>query len=191
MVSAIVFIANGTEEMEFTIVVDVLRRANVKVQVVGVELGHVGYAECSRGVKIVPDSALEASSLNDWADYDLAVIPGGLKGAETLRDNTTVKQILSSFYDKQKHVAFICAGTIAAKAANIGQGRKATSYPAFKEELSNYYDYSEDRVVVDGNLVTSRGPGTAFLFALTLVSNLVGKEVSSKLEKEMLTATTL
>ncbi|CAO3593915.1 unnamed protein product [Absidia cylindrospora] len=191
MVSAIVFIANGTEEMEFTIVVDVLRRANVKVQVVGVELGHVGYAECSRGVKIVPDSALEALSLNDWSDYDAAVIPGGLKGAQTLRDNTMVKQILSSLYDQKKYVAFICAGTIAAKAANIGKGRTATSYPAFKDELSNYYDYSEDRVVVDGNLVTSRGPGTAFLFALTLVSNLVGKEVSSKLEKEMLTATTL
>ncbi|KAI8097133.1 class I glutamine amidotransferase-like protein [Halteromyces radiatus] len=188
MVSAIVFVANGTEESEFTITVDVLRRANVKVNVVGVQLTEM-YATCSRGVKIVPDTSLE--ELQDWETYDAAVIPGGLKGAETLRDDKKVKHILSTLYEHNKVVAFICAGTLAAKEAHIGKGREATSYPAFKTELSEYYKYSEDRVVVDENLVTSRGPGTAFLFALTLVEKLIGKEMSLKLQKEMLTASVL
>ncbi|ORX55213.1 DJ-1 protein [Hesseltinella vesiculosa] len=185
MVAAVVFLADGTEEMEFTITVDVLRRAQVDVHVVGVDLAQP-YALCSRGVKIIPDVTL--SDAIDWTKYELAVIPGGLKGAETLRGNKSVLDVLASFYSQKKYVGFICAGTTAAKAAGIGKDQLATSYPAFKGELEDYYDYSEERVVVDGTLVTSRGPGTAFLFALTLVELLVDKEVAYKLKQEMLTS---
>ncbi|KAI8344312.1 class I glutamine amidotransferase-like protein [Chlamydoabsidia padenii] len=190
MVSALVFLANGTEEMEFTIVVDVLRRANIEVTVAGIDLNG-GHAVCSRGLKVVPDIPFENIQENDWTKYDAAVVPDGLKGAETCRDHPRVQQLLKQLDKENKWVAFICAGTIAAKAAGIGKGRSATSYPAFKEELADFYNYSEDRVVTDGNLVTSRGPGTSFLFALTLVSRLVSVEMSSHLKKEMLTTAEL
>ncbi|ORZ05802.1 class I glutamine amidotransferase-like protein [Absidia repens] len=190
MVSAVVFLADGSEEMELTIIVDVLRRAGIQVDVMGVQLDK-DYAECSRGVKLMPDVLLEKQQGNWSAAYDAAIIPGGLKGSRTLGANSKVQQVLSSFYSQNKLVGFICAGTVVAKAAAIGQGRRATSYPAFKDELSTYYDYSDDRVVVDGNFVTSRSPGTTFLFALTLVSKLVGQEISSRLQKEMLTTAKL
>ncbi|SAM03188.1 hypothetical protein [Absidia glauca] len=190
MVSALVFLANGSEEMELTIVVDVLRRANIEVTVAGVDLT-TDHALCSRGMKIVPDILFENVQENEWSKYDVAIVPGGLKGAQTCRDHPRVQKLLTQLDEQKKWVAFICAGTIAAKAARIGQGRSATSYPAFKDELADFYNYSDDRVVVDGNLVTSRSPGTTFLFALTLVSKLVGDEMASELSREMLMSANL
>ncbi|KAI9492933.1 class I glutamine amidotransferase-like protein [Zychaea mexicana] len=189
---AIVFLADGTEEMEFTITVDVLRRAKVEVTVVGVQLKTPTVAECSRGVKIVPDAEFQHEG-QSWksADYDAVVVPGGMGGASTLRDDTGVQRLISSFYEKQKIVAFICAGTLVAKSSGIPRGHKVTSYPSVKDQLKDYYEYSEERVVVDQNIVTSRGPGTAFLFALTLVEQLVGKEVADNLRAEMLSAAEL
>ncbi|KAI8075034.1 class I glutamine amidotransferase-like protein [Gongronella butleri] len=183
---AIIFIADGTEEMEFTITTDVLRRAGVEVVVLGVELEH-DYATCSRGVKIVPDKMLGYNN-TAYLDFDLAVVPGGLKGSQTLSKDIFVVGLLDHFYRDNKYVAFICAGTMAARALKTSKGKKVTSYPAIKDQLSDFYEYSEDRVVVDGNLITSRGPGTTFLFALTLVEQLVGTEVANKLRSEMLTA---
>ncbi|CAO3651401.1 unnamed protein product [Cunninghamella echinulata] len=158
------------------------------VKVVGVQLKN-SFAECSRGVKIVPDILIE--NLENADGFDAIIIPGGLKGAETLTNDVSVQDLIKSYYGANKIVAFICAGTLAAKQADIAKGKAATSYPAFKDQLSTFYEYKDDRVVIDGNLITSRGPGTAFLFALTLVEKLIGKEVATKLEKEMLTASTL
>ncbi|KAI8391358.1 class I glutamine amidotransferase-like protein [Radiomyces spectabilis] len=188
----IVFLADGTEEMEFTITVDVLRRAQLDVTVVGVQLAHGTYAECSRKVKIVPDVLLEHEG-QSWnrSDYEAAVIPGGAPGANTMKDNVEVQDIISLLYEKQKIVAFICAGTLVAKAAKIPEGHKVTSYPGVKDQLTDVYKYSEDRVVVDQNVITSRGPGTAMLFALTIVEQLLDKQVVEKLKQEMLTASTL
>lgn len=83
-------------------------------------------------------------------------------------------------------VAAICAAPTAFKAHSIGKGKSITSYPAFKEQLAGDYNYVEDRVIVDGNFTTSRGPGTAFEFALSLVEQLSGKEVSETLANQML-----
>ncbi|KAI9269320.1 class I glutamine amidotransferase-like protein [Phascolomyces articulosus] len=184
---AIVFLADGTEEMEFTIAVDVLRRAKVEVTVVGVKLKNSTVAECSRGVKIVPDVELQHEG-QSWNanDYDAVVCPGGMGGALTLRDDSKVQQLVATFYEKQKIVAFICAATIVAKSSGIPGSHKVTSYPSVKDDLKDFYEYVDDRVVVDQNVVTSRGPGTAFLFALTLVEQLVGKGIADNLKSEML-----
>ncbi|KAI8148474.1 class I glutamine amidotransferase-like protein [Fennellomyces sp. T-0311] len=189
---AVVLLADGAEEMEFTIAVDVLRRAKVEVLVAGVKLKNATFAECSRGVKIVPDVEFEHQG-QSWkpADYDAIIIPGGMQGALTLRDDKDVQKMISLFYESQKIVAFICAGTLVAKSSGIPKGHKLTSYPSVKDQLKDDYEYLEERVVVDQNIVTSRGPGTAFLFALTLVEQLVGKQVADTLKGEMLTAQTL
>ncbi|OBZ81983.1 Protein deglycase DJ-1zDJ-1 [Choanephora cucurbitarum] len=188
---AIVFLADGTEEMEFTIsAVDVLRRAKVDVTVVGVQL-EKDYAVCSRGVKVLPDAKFEDINI-DASQYDLVLIPGGAGGAKTLAAHEGIQKLIFDFYNKKKFVAFVCAGTLVAKAAGIPYKHKVTSYPgAVKEQLVSLYNYSDDRVVVDDNVITSRGPGTTFLFALTIVEQLVDAKTSEALREEMLTSADL
>ncbi|KAG1116298.1 hypothetical protein G6F42_013732 [Rhizopus arrhizus] len=177
---AIVFLCEGAEEMEFTISVDVLRRAKVEVTVVGVELAS-DIAVCSRGVKIAPDVKFNESLKAD--DYDAVIIPGGNGSAKTLSAHEGAKKLIMDFYNSKKIVAFVCAGTLVAKAAGIPSKHTVTSYPAVKGQLDNVYTYSEDRVVVDDNVITSRSPGTSFLFALTIVEQLIDVKPFVKQQK--------
>ncbi|KAI8993491.1 class I glutamine amidotransferase-like protein [Pilobolus umbonatus] len=186
----IVCLTDGAEEMEFTITVDILRRARLDVTVVGVDIVKE-YALCSRGVKICPDVHFK-DFLSTSNGYDAIVIPGGLNCSKTLAGHKGVKQLIMDFYNNKKIVAFICAGTLVAKAAGIPVTHKVTSYPgAVREQLVNVYNYSEERVVVDDNVITSRGPGTSFLFALTIVEQLLDVNTANSIKKEMLTAPTL
>ncbi|CAG0921032.1 unnamed protein product [Notodromas monacha] len=179
---ALVLLAKGAEEMEVVITVDVLRRGGVSVQVVGLEGPET--VVCSREVKIVPDVGIAA--VLDEDPVDAIVIPGGLKGAEALAADSTVGKLLKSYESGGKIVAAICAGPTVFKSHSIGLGKKLTSYPSFKDKLAADYTYLEDRVVEDGNMVTSRGPGTAFEFGLVLVEKLCGKEKSDSVAGPML-----
>ena len=180
--SALVLIADGTEEMEFTITFDTLVRAGVKTISAFVpadaagEIGAVSppVSKGSRGIRIMPDTYLDASQCGP-DKYDLLVIPGGATGAATMARNATVQELIRIYLEQDKFVGMICAGTLAAKAAGLPR-QPLTSHPSVKQELENDFDYSEESVVVSGKLVTSRGPGTAFQFALTLVESLCGKE---------------
>ena len=107
-------------------------------------------------------------------------------GAKTFEASKEVHQVLKQFESQGKIVAAICAAPIALKAAHIGNQRQLTSHPCVKDQLESTYVYKEDRVVVDGKLVTSRGPGTAFEFALTLVRLLAGDAVCEKVKAPML-----
>jgi protein DJ-1 len=107
----------------------------------------------------------------------LFVLPGGLKGAQTFASSTKIHQLLHQFDKENKLIGIICASPIVMKAASFGFNRSITSHPSVKTELDQHYNYLQDNVVVDGNLVTSRGPGTSFLFALKLVELLCGVEV--------------
>ncbi|KAJ2159566.1 hypothetical protein GGF46_002928 [Coemansia sp. RSA 552] len=185
---ALVFVADGTEEMEAVITVDVLRRAGVQVTLlaVGAEAGPV---TCSRGVKIMPDAYIGDDSVK-IGSFDAAVVPGGMGGAEVLAQHAQVRSILAEFLAQRKLVAAICAGTLAIKAAGI-QGKvpgplRVTSHPSVRDQLEHDFAYSEDRVVVDRNLVTSRGPGTTFEFALRLVSLLVGADKAREVAGPMM-----
>ncbi|KAG8240312.1 hypothetical protein J437_LFUL000787 [Ladona fulva] len=179
--TALVILAEGAEEMEFVISVDVLRRAEVKVDVAG--LAGISAVKCSRGVVITPDISLDDAASKK---YDVVVLPGG-KASWTLAESQKVGDVIRQQEKEGRMVAAICAAPIALNSHGVGIGKNVTSYPSVKDQLIEKFKYSEERVVVDGNLVTSRGPGTAFEFALTLVDKLVGKEVVEKLKKEMLT----
>ncbi|KAH6903161.1 class I glutamine amidotransferase-like protein [Coprinopsis sp. MPI-PUGE-AT-0042] len=180
--SALVLLADGTEEMEFTITYDTLVRAGVSTQSAFVPADGPGahgdvsppVAKGSRGIRIMPDSYLEASQCGP-DKYDLLVIPGGATGAATISGNALVQKLIRMFIEQDKYVGMICAGSLAAKSAGLPK-QPLTSHPSVKKDLEDDFEYSEEPVVVSGKLITSRGPGTTFPFALTLVELLCGKE---------------
>ncbi|GLG96793.1 Protein dj-1beta [Gryllus bimaculatus] len=181
--TAIILLAEGAEEMEFVIAADVLRRAGVSVTVAGVAGAEP--VKCSREVKIVPDKSLKDVKKES---FDVVILPGGLEGSRHLSDSTDVGEILKKQEQNDKLIAAICAAPTALKSHKICLGKKLTSYPAMKcpMEEGNHYTYLEEKVVIDGNLITSRGPGTAFDFALAIVEKLFDKETASSVAKPML-----
>jgi 4-methyl-5(b-hydroxyethyl)-thiazole monophosphate biosynthesis len=167
--SVLVPIADGNEEIEAVTIIDVLRRAGADVTVASVNDLQI---TASRGVKLVADCRIDAC-----ADrlFDLVVLPGGMPGAEHLRDNPILAQILDHQHARGALYAAICASpAVVFEPHGLLQGRQATAHPAFVDQLKDPSSASS-RVVVDGNCVTSRGPGTAMEFALTLVGLLFGK----------------
>ena len=181
---ALVLLATGAEEMETVITVDVLRRGGVEVLVAGVEGD--GTVKCSRDVKISPDLSLAAAIPK--GPFDCIVLPGGGPGAAALAANGEVGNLLKEQDAAGKVIAAICAAPTALLAHGIGLGKNITSYPApaFKEKLTGPYKYQEEKVVVDGNIVTSRGPGTTFDFGLELVKILIGEEKMKEIASAML-----
>ncbi|XP_064460408.1 Parkinson disease protein 7 homolog [Ornithodoros turicata] len=180
---ALLLLAEGAEEMEAVITADVLRRGGIDVTIAG--LGGTAPIKCSRNVVVVPDKSLD-DALKE-PSYDVVVLPGGLKGSESLAASATVGKLLKDQEKSGRLIAAICAAPIALKSHGVGCGKKVTSHPSKKDEVSSGdYKYSEDRVVVDGQLITSRGPGTAFEFALAIVEKLQNKEAANKLVPPML-----
>ncbi|EPQ30998.1 uncharacterized protein PFL1_01187 [Pseudozyma flocculosa PF-1] len=194
MPSALILIAQGTEEMEYTITYDILVRGGVKVQSALVGSSQTSptdphgakYVECTRGVKIVPDLRLPDLEGGKALDYDAIIVPGGGPGANTIANNSDVQQLINAMYGRGKIVACICAGSLAALKAKIGTDNDITSHPSVKDQLVKDYTYREDRVVIADNLITSRGPGTAFAFALAIVEALQGKEKRDEIEGPMI-----
>ncbi|TRM70170.1 DJ-1 [Schizophyllum amplum] len=189
MPSALIFIADGTEEMEFTITYDTLVRAGVHCQSAfvpadGSKTVNPPVAKGSRGIGIMPDVFFEPASCGP-DKFDLLVVPGGAKGAETISKSAAVQELVRKYIDADKLVGMICAGSLAALTSKLPK-QPLTSHPSVKAELDSDYEYSESSVVVSGKLVTSRGPGTAFPFALTLVELLLGKEKREEVRGPMI-----
>jgi len=179
MPSALILLADGTEEMEFTITYDTLVRAGVTctsayVSATTTNTDGLYIAHGSRGIKIVADQIFNPEH-SEAGQYNALVIPGGAKGAETMSQNPAVQALVREYIQKQKTVGMICAGSLTALTSNLPR-QPLTSHPSVKNDLASSFDYSEEPVVTSGNLITSRGPGTAFPFALTLVEALCGKE---------------
>lgn len=181
---ALVVIATGTEEMECVITVDVLRRGGVEVELAGL-IGKDA-TRCSRGVAVVPDIELSQAK----GPYDAIVLPGGLDGSKAFSESKLLGEMLKGQERDGGIIAAICAAPTALRIHGIGVGKNLTSYPSVQSQVveGGNYTYKEDEVVVDGNLITSRGPGTAFSFALTLVEKLVGQEKAKEVARGMLTS---
>ncbi|XP_003741660.1 protein dj-1beta [Galendromus occidentalis] len=177
--NACVLLAHGSEEMEAVIVIDVLRRAGLKVTVAGVDGTEL---KCSRDIVIKADKSLEDARKEK---FDVVVLPGGLKGSETFCANAKVGEMLKEQESSGRTIGAICAAPMALAAHNIGKGKNVTIYPSMESKMEGY-TCKEDRVVVDGKLITSRGPGTAFDFACTLVRELLGAEKAQETAKPML-----
>lgn len=180
--TAILLLVDGSEEMEAVITADVLRRAGIAVTIAGVWDGSC--VKCSRNVKICTDAMF-----TDAADknYDIVILPGGLNGSKAFTSSVEVGKLLQKQDKENKLIAAICAAPTALKTHNIGKGKRITSYPSMKNDLCEDYEYMDDEnVVIDGNLITSRGPATAFDFSLAIVETLLSKEKAQTVAKGLL-----
>jgi 4-methyl-5(b-hydroxyethyl)-thiazole monophosphate biosynthesis len=177
MSKVVLVLAEGFEEIEAVTAIDVLRRAGVQVTIAGLEAGAV---RGSHDIAIVAERPIDGVSA---ANFDALLLPGGMPGAAHLRDDARVKALVQAFAGAGKLCAAICAAPIALEAAGVLAGRRATSYPGFELPSASYVN---ENVVTDGNLVTSRGVGTALEFALTLVERLVDAETAAQLRQRML-----
>jgi 4-methyl-5(b-hydroxyethyl)-thiazole monophosphate biosynthesis len=184
-------IADGTEEIEAVTVIDVLRRAGAEVVVCSVEEEGRLEVVCSRGVKLVADvNVKDVSGRNAPNDWDLIAVPGGMPGAERIADHIKFDAVLKKHFMAGKLMAAICAApAICFEPKGFLEGYAATAHPAFVDELGGSLQekniYAEARVVVDREVVTSRGPGTALEWALCLVERLYGTEHCKKIAGPM------
>jgi 4-methyl-5(b-hydroxyethyl)-thiazole monophosphate biosynthesis len=172
---AVISLATGFEEIEATSVVDVLRRAGVDVTIAGLQAGTI---QGSHGIKVVPDTTIGEIEIKN---FDAVILPGGNPGYVNLGRDKRVLDVVKTAFELGKIVAGICAGPSVLAQTGILKGKKATIFPGMESALTGAKPLNE-RVVVDGNLVTSQGPGTALEFALTLVELLVGKQKAQEVK---------
>lgn len=169
----------GFEEIEAITIVDVLRRAGLPV-VIGGDI--IGPVVGSHGIRV--EAEVELGRIEPgW--LRAIVLPGGMPGSSNLAKHEVVLQLLKQVAAAGGYTCAICAAPIALASAGVHAGKTVTSYPGFQGLLGGA-DYAEDRVVVDGKVITSRGPGTALEFSLTLVGVLAGEETEAKLQDGML-----
>ena len=162
-------VANGSEEMEAVIAIDILRRAQWQVTVAGVDEGVI---TASRGVRLLPDRPWR--EINP-GEFDVLVLPGGAPGVERFLSFTPLLDVIREFHRADKWVAAVCAAPLALQAAGILGGRRATCHPAVANRLT-CTPRTNDTTVVDGRIITSQGAGTSFEFALTLVARIDSAE---------------
>ncbi len=184
MPKVLVPIAEGFEEMEAVIVVDVLRRADIAV--VTAALTSCLTVAGSHGIPMVADTTLDAV-LED--SFDAVALPGGLPGAIHLRDDARVAKLTRGVVERGGWAAAICAAPMALAAFGLLQGKAFTSHPSVRDRLAEAGGtYVEQRVAADGRIVTSRSPGTALEFALALVARLADEATARRLSEAMLVA---
>lgn len=170
MKRVLVPLAEGFEEIEAVSVVDLLRRANVEVHTAALAGRRV---TGSHGITLEADVGLDAVRA---ADYDMIVLPGGMPGADRLKKDARIGGLLREFASTGRYAAAICAAPGVLAHAGLLDGREATSFPGFlDEESAPGIRLSDAPVVIDGRVVTSRGPGTAIDFALALIALLEGQ----------------
>jgi len=177
MPKVLVPLAQGCEELEAVTIIDLLRRANIEVISAGLDDKPV---KASRGVVLIPDTTLDAV-LNE--PFDMIVLPGGLPGAEHLNKDQRIITLLQNAAQRGKYTTAICAAPKVLATAGLLENKRATSYPAVLKSLYLPNTIcSNEAVVKDGLVITSRGPGTAIDFALELIETLCGKDKRTQVE---------
>ncbi len=174
MIQALIPIADGSEEIEFVTVADILRRAGWTVTLAG--LRGMEPVTASRKIKIIPDARWEEL---DLLSFDLLVLPGGAGGTKILCEHDGVQETLRIFNIEEKWIAAICAAPLALHKAGVLNDRKFTCFPGVEKEMHRA-DRSGQSVVIDRNLITSQGPGTAIPFALKLIELIDSPAASEK-----------
>jgi len=180
MSHVLVPLAQGCEELEAITITDLLVRAGITVTTCGLDDQPV---KASRGITIVPDTSID--KILDQS-FDLIVLPGGLPGADHLRDNEPLQTLIKKQAQQNKYLAAICAAPKALAKAGVLEGKTATSFPGVLAALNDTrITITDNAVEVDGNIITSRGPGTAIDFALTLIELLEGKAKREAVEQQL------
>jgi len=175
MKKALVPLAEGFEEIEAITIIDVLRRGGIEVAVASISSDLI--VTGSHAIPVTADALLREIS----DSFDIIVLPGGMPGTINLQNDEKLIGLLNKQQQEKKYIGAICAAPRILAHTGIAKGIRATSHPSVTEILKDS-EYSEDRVVVDGHIVTSRGAGTAMEFALQLVELLVGKVEAEKIK---------
>lgn len=177
-----VCIANGTEEIEFVTVVDILRRAGIKVDMVTInpELLCTG----SHDIKIMAEKTIEDIQKED---YDAIVLPGGMPGASHLQHDERLIKIIREWNREDKLICAICAAPIVLATADVIKKKDFTCYPGFEDviKISGGKHLQED-VVISQNIITGKGPAFAIKFALTIIEKLINREKQEEIAKNLL-----
>jgi 4-methyl-5(b-hydroxyethyl)-thiazole monophosphate biosynthesis len=164
----VVPLVEGFEEIEFSTIVDILRRAEIDVIIAGLKEGLI---EGGHKVRVMPDASIDEITVDD---FDGIVLPGGRPGFVNLGEDERVLNLVREMERAGKYVAALCGAPLVLAKAGIMKSKRATIHPSLKEQLTRA-QYMEERVVVDGKLITSQGPGTAMEFAMKLVEVLSGE----------------
>ena len=181
MKRAVILFAEGYETVEALLVVDLLRRGGVEVTMASITEDE--FVRSSHGVNVEMDAVLGEV---DVLDYDAIILPGGMPGTKYLAGYKPLTDLLTDFNSKGKKIAAICAAPSVFSGLGFLKNRKATSYPSFMEIIAgDGAKTSEDNVVVDGNITTSRGLGTAVDFALSLISQLENDEKAKEIAESV------
>lgn len=172
MTKVAVLVAPGFEEGETLTIVDILRRASIECDMIGlseeVTGGHDITVRCD---KVLYPTLAE--------DYEMVVLLGGYEGAVNLRDSEQVIAILKEMQHTDKYIAAMCAAPIVLERADLLENKNYTAYVDYDKKIASGH-YKEDIVVVDGKLITSRGPATAYAFSYALVDILGGDSAAVK-----------
>ena len=172
-------LAEGFEEMEGVILIDVLRRA--RIETVAAAMGESREVPASRGVTVVADTTWTEI---DPASFDLIAIPGGMGGTRRLQQDQRLLEALREFHGAGKPLAAVCAGPLVLQSAGLLKGRTVTCHPGVADAMTDARRL-DDRVVVDGKIITSQGPGTSFDFALAIVRRLAGEVKAGEIAEGM------
>lgn len=180
MAGVLVPLAQGFEELEAITVVDLLRRAKLEVTTASLDgLPVKGRSGCI----LIADTSLEQALTGD---YDMVVLPGGLPGADNLNADARIHLLLQKMAAAERYTAAICAAPKVLAQAGLLRGKQATAFPGTLEKLElPDTQVSPQAVVLDGKVITSKGPGTAIDFSLTLIELLAGRETRDRVEMSL------
>lgn len=173
-------LAQGTEEMEAVVIIDLLRRAGFYVKTAGEH----EIITCSKGVKILPDIIL--GSVDPDETWDAVILPGGAQGVDNFINNEHLAQILIKHNEKGRIIGAICAAPLVLSHLKILNNHSIiTSHPSVMDQLKQY-NYLDELVVMDKNIITSRGAGTSIEFALYFIRKFAGDDVAEKVASQIL-----
>ncbi len=178
MPAVLIPLAEGCEELEAVTLIDILRRADIKVTTVS--LSPQLNITASRGVQLIADKYIDDISADQ---YNMILLPGGMPGTSHLNNSRKIHQLLKQFNQQSKAIAAICAAPIVLANAGLLEQRHATSYPnVLTSDNWPTIHLSDKPVVIDGRILTSRGPGTAMEFALVIIEYLTDKATRKSVE---------
>jgi 4-methyl-5(b-hydroxyethyl)-thiazole monophosphate biosynthesis len=179
MPSALVILSPGYEEIEAITVIDLLRRASIKVTVAGLTGKLI---TGSHDISVTADT--EISKVNH-DDFDVLILPGGQPGTNNMKTNPTILKWIQERHSKKQLIAAICAAPTVLHAAGITNNLKLTSYPTEKSTFTSSI-YSEDNIVMDNHIITSRGVGTAIDFSLTIIAKLLDQSTADDIQAKII-----
>ena len=176
-----IFLADGFEDIEGLTVVDLLRRAEIEIHTVSIK--NTKEVQTAHGISLLTDKVFGEV---DFSDADMLVLPGGMPGTKYLAGYKPLTELLTEFYDDGRKIAAICAAPSVFSGLGFLKGRRATAYPSFMDVIErDGARTSTDSVVVDGNVTTSCGLGTAVDFALSIITQLEGEEKAQEIAESV------